>query len=337
MATNSTNSTNSTNPNTGYVYTHDTESATTAVDVWGEGAGTAKRGTIQTGMSDETNKRLRMNRKNYSNFAYFLSGIDVTQQNLDMMTPYVPGISRLFMHRTPLFMEKGFPEMTANFKSYIETGYKSVQGIGDLSADFIDIDGGCAAQKISNSSLVRDDTDEITVELYEQTGSPVREFIETWMTGVRDPRSGVAHYHGMLAEPGQETNAEGDIIEYSEKNHTCEFIYIDLDPTARFIEYACMFAHCFPTKVPKSHLNYSSGNRGEVLMDVSFKVTKYEGRYINDIAAWYLAQDKLTYNYLEFNPNRKTGHKADTIDYRLNLDYNNGNLGTTESGVQTPT
>lgn len=333
MATNPTNNLPGVTYGSNTMYYNDSESATTAADV----ASREQRGTIQTGMNDNTNNLLRKNRKNYNNFAYFLSGIDVTQQNLDMMTPYVPGISRLFMHRTPLFMEKGFPDMTANFKSYIETGYKSVQGIGDLSADFIDIEGGWAAQKFSNISLVRDDTDEITVELYEQTGSPVREFIETWMTGVRDPRSGVAHYHGMLVEPNQVAtdNNATDLIEYSEKNHTCEFIYIDLDPTARFIEYACMFAHCFPTKVPKSHLNYSSGNRGEVLMDVSFKVTKYEGRYINDIAAWYLAQDKLTYNYLEFNPNRKIGHNAQSIDYRLNLDYNNGYIGSNDSGVQS--
>lgn len=297
-----------------YVYSNDANSATTAADV----ASTETRGTIQTGsveFGSETNQVLRKNRKNFKNFAYFQSGIDVTQQNLEQMTPYVPGISLLFMHRTPLFMEKAFKDMTDNFKSYIETGFKSVQGIGDLSADFIDIEGGWAAQKFSNISLVRDDTDEITIELYEQTGSPVREFIETWMTGVRDPRSGVAHYHGAL-------DMDTDSVEYSEKNHTCEFIYMDLDPTARFIEYACMFAHCFPTKVPKSHLNYQSGQRGEVLMDLGFKVTKYEGRYINDIAAWYLAQNKLTYNYLDFNPNRKAGHSADCIDYRLNLTGN---------------
>ena len=302
-----------------YTYTNDENSATTAADV----ASTETRGTIQTGSEEfgsETNKVLRKNRKNFNNFAYFQSGIDVTQQSLDQMTPYVPGISLLFMHRTPLFMEKAYKDMTANFKSYIETGFKSVQGIGDLSADFIDIEGGWAAQKFSNISLVRDDTDEITIELYEQTGSPVREFIETWMTGVRDPRSGVAHYHGAF-------DMDTDSVEYSEKNHTCEFIYMDLDPTARFIEYACMFAHCFPTKVPKSHLNYQSGQRGEVLMDLGFKVTKYEGRYINDIAAWYLAQNKLSYNYLDFNPNRKAGHNDQCIDYRLTLgDDNRGGI-----------
>ncbi len=297
-----------------YDYKNDAKAALTAAEV----ASDALKGTIQTGNSSDTDKYMRKNRKNFRNFAYFQSGIDVTQQNLDQMTPYVPGISLLFMHRTPLFMELAFKEMTANFKSYIETGFKSVQGIGDLSADFIDIEGGWAAQKFSNISLVRDDTDEITIELYEQTGSPVREFIETWMTGVRDPRSGVAHYHGAL----DLATGEGEkktTIDYSEKNHTCEFIYMDLDPTARSIEYACMFAHCFPTKVPKSHLNYQSGQRGEVLMDLGFKVTKYEGRYINDIAAWYLAQHKLTFNYLDFNPNRKAGHTIDCTDYRLNL------------------
>lgn len=292
-----------------YVYTSDSEAATTAADI----ASTESTGTIQTGTITDTNKVLRKNRKNFNNFAYFQSGIDVTQQNLDQMTPYVPGIAKLYMHRTPLFMEKTFHDMTANFKSYVETGFKTVSGIGDLSADFIDIEGGWANQRFSNISMVKDDTDEITIELYEQTGSPVREFIETWMTGVRDPRSGVAHYHGAF------DLGDADAVEYSEKNHTCEFIYMDLDPTARFIEYACMFAHCFPTKVSKSHLNYSSGQRGEVLMDCSFKVTKYEGRYINDIAAWYLAQDKLSYNYLDFNPNRKAGHDANCIDYRLDF------------------
>lgn len=286
-----------------YTYTSEDTSSILASDI------TEDNGTIQTGHESETNKVLRKNRKNFNNFAYFQSGIDVTQQNLDQMTPYVPGIAKLYMHRTPLFMEKAFNTITKNFKSYIETGFKSVSGIGDLSADFIDIEGGWANQRFSNISMVKDDTDEITIELYEQTGSPVREFIETWMTGVRDPRSGVAHYHGALDG--------SDPVKYSEKNHTCEFIYMDLDPTARFIEYACMFAHCFPTKVSKSHLNYSSGQRGEVLMDCSFRVTKYEGRYINDIAAWYLAQDKLSYNYLDFNPNRNGKHNQNCIDYRL--------------------
>lgn len=282
--------------------TNNTDSNASYSNLYGKNVTEANAGessTIQTASTDDAKKYMRRNTKNYDELSYFLSGIDVTDQNLDQMTPYIPGLSRIYFHKTPYFMQKQFPTMTNNFRSYFETGYKSVEGINDIDVEFADYEGGWAGQKFSNVSLARDSTDEITVTLYELTGSPVREFIETWVTGVRDTRSGVAHYHGAVTTP----NEEG--IAYSEKNHTGEFIYVCLDPTARFIEYACMFAHVFPSKVPKSHLNYTSGNRSEVTVDLSFKVTKYESKYINTIAAWYLANDTLKYNYLDFDPGQK--------------------------------
>lgn len=259
---------------------------------------------------------MKRNTKDYNDLSYFISGIDVTQQNLDQLTPYIPGVARLFMHRTPLFMEVGFPNLTRNFKSYIETGYKSISGIDGLQADFTTIDGGFAAQSFDNISKVTDGSNTITVELWEQTGSPVREYIETWMTGVRDPRSGIAHYHGLVETPGN--SKDSNRVPYAEKNHTAEFVYYTLDPTAHYIEYACMWAHCFPKEVPKDHLNYSSGNRDAVSLSIPFAGTKYESRYINDLAIYYLIADQLEYNYLNFNPD-VTGLDKNDIDYRLNL------------------
>lgn len=261
-----------------------------------EDYGGDEKSTIQTASTQDARKYMRRNTKNYDELSYFLSGIDVTDQNLDQMTPYIPGLSRIYFHKTPYFMQKMFPEMTNNFRSYFETGYKSVDGINDIDVEFNTYEGGWAGQQFSNISIAKETTDTITVSLYELTGSPVREFIETWISGVRDPRSGVAHYHGGVATPKNEG------IAYSEKNHTGEMIYVCLDPTARYIEYACMFAHVIPSKVPKSHLNYTAGNRQEVSLDLEFKVTKYESKYINTIAAWYLANDTLKYNYLDFNP-----------------------------------
>lgn len=278
--------------------------------------------TMQYASDSTADKYIKRNNKSYNKFSYFIQGIDVTQKNLDSMTPYVPGISRLFMHVVPTFMDKGFKAMTQSFKSYIETGFKSVQGIGDISADTITIEGGWAGQQFSNISAVKDDTDEITIQLYEQTGSPVREFIETWMTGMRDPRSGVAHYHGGLDK------FEGE-LEYGEQYHTAEFVYVDLDPTARYIEYACLFAHCFPTRISKSHLNYESGQRNEVLLDIPFKATKYEGKYVNDLAYYYLSRQKLKYNYLDFRvfADQASPDESNT-NYTLELDAEGNTSGT---------
>lgn len=244
--------------------------------------------TIQSNLNPNTN--------NYQNFSYFLGGVDVTHQNLDKFNPYIQGVSRIFMFTVPQFMDKMYPDKTKNFRSYVETGYTRIDGIGDLSVDFVDFEGGFAGQRFSNVSLSRDDTDTITISLYEQTGSPVREYVDTWITGTRDPRTGIAHYHGALEK-------HKGVITYGEKNHTAEFIYMTLDPTGKSIEYACMFAHAFPTKVSKSHLNYEKGNRDNVLMDLEFKVTKYESPAINQVALWYLANSTVEYNYLNFTPN----------------------------------
>lgn len=244
--------------------------------------------TIQTGCKTNT--------KNYSKFSYFLGGIDVTQQNLNQFTPYIQGVSRIYMYTVPTFMAKAYPDHTKNFRSLLETGYTKIDGINDISVDFVDFEGGFNGDKFSNVSQAKDETDSLTISLYEQTGSPVREFVETWVTGVRDIRSGIAHYHGALID-------FAGAIEYGEKYHTAEFIFEDLDPTAQMLEYACMFALAFPTKVPKSHLNYEKGQRDNVLMDLEFKIKKYESPAINQVGKHYLDASRIEYNYLNFTPN----------------------------------
>ena len=237
---------------------------------------------------------IKSNSKSFEKFGYFLGGIDVTHQNLDQFTPYIKGVSRIFLHKPPAFMLKRYPEKTTSFKTYLETGYTSVDGISDISVDFTDFEGGFAGQQFSTVSLARDDTDTITIQLYELTGSPVREYLDTWITGTRDPRSGIAHYHGLIAEEGADY--------YSERNHTAEMFYVNMDPTAMNIEYCCMFAHMFPTRVPKSHLNYEQGDRGNAQLDCEFKCSKYESPAINNIGAWYIANSTVNYNYLDFDP-----------------------------------
>ena len=146
----------------------------------------------------------------------------------------------------------------------------------------------------------------------------IREFITTWATGVRDPKSGVAHYHGILEayyewEVGwsfaNKTNYRrgtsaplANTCEFSPKNHTAEFIYVAYDPTGLFLEYACLFAKCFPRKIPLEHLNYESGGKDTAQIELEFSTIKYESSTINDIAIWYTQNSKILWNYLDFNP-----------------------------------
>ena len=267
-------------------------------------AGTSDRWSqnpLQTTASSNNMDWMKANQKDYSKFRYFLSGVDVTRQNLSMFTPYERGYARLFVYNMPVFMEKFFPELTKRFKSYLETGYRSVNGINDLSVEFTEYEGGFSGQKFANVSISHDDTDTITIGLYELAGSPVREFLETWITGVRDPRSGVAHYHGHVATPAHPAD-NVNYIDYAEKNHTMELIYFTTDATAKRVEYACLLAHCFPSKSTRDHLNYESNSHDTAEVELELRTTKYESRYINDIASFFLAADTIKYSYLDFNP-----------------------------------
>ena len=254
---------------------------------------------------------IKSNTKSFDKFGYFLGGIDVTHQNLDQFTPYIRGVSRVFLHKPPAFMLERYPDMTRRFKTYLETAYTSLDGINDISVDFTDFEGGFAGQRYSTVMLARDETESVTIQVYELSGSPIREYLDTWVTGTRDPRSGIAHYHGVIADKGAEY--------YSEKNHTAEMFYVNLDPTAINIEYCCMLAHMFPTRVPKAHLNYEKGNRDNALLDLEFRTTKYESPAINNIGAWYIANSNVNYNYLDFDPNVTVQGKgygsAYTYDY----------------------
>lgn len=289
------------------------------------GDGVKGYGPLQVSASGQFDNYLRHNTKNFDNFKYFLEGIDVTDQNLDQMTPFIPGIVRLYFHKTPYFMEKKFPRLSDNFRSYIETGFKEISGIQNLQAEPLTIEGGWNNQSFENISSVKDDTNEITITLIEQTGSPVREYIEGWMTGMRDPRSRVAHYHGCVKNPdGKASDGSSEAVTYCEKNHTGEFIYVVLDPTAQFIEYACLLAHAWPKVGPREHLNFSPGNSQAAEMQLQFSCMKYEGKYVNDIAAYYISKSNLIYNYLEFNPYRPDTGAYDTLESIQNA--GNGDL-----------
>lgn len=261
--------------------------------------------TIQSSNIAANSTRVLRNTKTFENFSYFLGGVDVTHQNLDKFTPYIRGVSRIFLHKPPIFMRKLDPDMSKAFKTYIETGYKSVSGIGDISVEFTNFEGGFAGQNFQTVQLARDDTESVTISVYELTGSPIREYIDTWVTGVRDPRSGIAHYHGLI-EKYFNNPSGGDGLPYAEINHTAEFIYTTYDPTGLALEYACMFAHCFPRRVPKDHLNYESGNRDNAQLDLEFAAEKYESPAINDIGIWYTQNSKVNWNYLDFTPEFNT-------------------------------
>jgi len=235
---------------------------------------------------------LKRNRRDFKTYSMFLGGLDVTHRNIDMLDPLRTNYVRIFITKLPKFMVDKDKEFALRFKHYIEMGFVGIDGIANTTMDTEEVTGGYAGNKFKVPNVVKDETDTVTIKIYELTGSPVREFIDTWVTGISDPLTGLAHYHGWIS----------DTCHFSAKNHTMEMFYVATDPTGRddSIEYACLFANMFPTEVKKDHFNYESGTHPVVQIDIPFTANRYESPQINEVAHALLKKFRIIRDYLNF-------------------------------------
>lgn len=238
--------------------------------------------------------------KDNRQFPLFLGGMNTTGKGLDAYDPLKNGYNRIFFTKMPLFMEKILEEKTKKMRHFLEYGFASIGGLGNLTMDFDQITGGYAGRQFDVATIAKDETTEITMKLYEYAGSPIREYIETWITGISDPLTGHAHYHGAM-----DASIVNPPVPLSQANHTAEAFYVGTDPTGKSngIEYACLLTNMMPKGVSYDHFNFESGTHNVTQLDLSFTCVKYQSPQINTIAKALLDKYQLLRDSLDFNSN----------------------------------
>ena len=146
--------------------------------------------------TNTTVNTLQSNIKKYNsdfitNYSLFLGGLNATQKSLEMYDPLKTGYARIFFIKMPVFMEKIMPSETKRFRHLLEYGFTSIQGLGDTELNMEQITGGYAGRSMDVGTVSQDSTNEITLNLYEFAGSPVREYLDMWITGISDPYTGL--------------------------------------------------------------------------------------------------------------------------------------------------
>lgn len=242
---------------------------------------------------------LQSNIKKYNsdfitNYSLFLGGLNATQKSLEQYDPLKTGYSRIFFVKMPVFMEKIMPNETKRFRHLLEYGFTRIDGIGNTELEMEQMTGGYAARQFDAPTIAKDQTQNITLQLYEFAGSPVREYLDMWISGISDPYTGLGHYHGAMdIDPS---------IKYSQANHVAEAIYVVTDPTGRSngIEYACLLSNMIPKQVKNDHFNYESGQHNIVQADIEFSCVQYKSPQINTIAKALIDKFQVMRDYLDF-------------------------------------
>ena len=224
-----------------------------------------------------------------TDYALFMGGTNVTHDVLYNYDPLKTGYGRLFMIRKPVFLDQVIPNKLKKFKHILEYGNTAVSGINDIQVQFNQISGGYTGKSFEIPSFASDDTNAFQVRVYEFSGSPIREVLHSWINGTTDLLTGLSTYYGIDERIGR-----------LQANQTAEFIYVATDNTGKNVEYACMFANCFPKNINMDAFNYTSGEHNLVETTIEFTCTKYDGIQINQIAQASINKYRLLANSLNF-------------------------------------
>ena len=240
---------------------------------------------------------IKNNNKDLTKYSLFLGGLNVKAKALEQYNPLKTGYTRIFVVQMPKFMNRILPIASKNFKHMIEYGFKSIDGIQNLTMEYEAITGGYAGRSFEIPTILKDETNAITIKLQEMSGSPVREYIEMWLSGISDPHTGLCHYHGALDKDSATGNAGMEAIQ---ANQVAEMVYVSTDHTGREIEFACLLSNMIPKVVKRDHYNYESGTHNAVEYDVEFTCTMYTSPDVNEVAKLLLDKYKILTNYLDF-------------------------------------
>lgn len=241
--------------------------------------------TLQSNIHSHTKESI-------TDYTMFVGGLDSTVPSLYQWDPLKTGFARLFMVRQPWFMRQVFPDKMKKFKHILEYGNTSVSGIGDTTLQTVQMTGGNVGKSIDLPTIAQNDTTEITIQVYELSGSPVRETIWAWINGMADELSGYTHYWGMI-------EADHSLLA-NQANQVAEFIYVTTDQTGWNIEFCCMFANCYPTNVKNDHFNYSAGEHSLVEYPIAFKANMHTGYEINILGRKLLDKYRILMVNLDF-------------------------------------
>lgn len=240
-------------------------------------------------MANTIMTNLKTHDDDVTKYSLFLGGTNVRNEVLKVYDPLKTGYGRLFMVKNPAFLDDTIPDKMKKFKHIMEYGNTAVQGLNDVSVNFNSIQGGYVGKSFEIPSYAADETTSFTVNLYEFSGSPIREVVHSWINGASDLLTGFAHYNGAKSS-----------IKRIQANQTAEFIYVNTDNTGKKVEYACLLANCFPRGINTDVFNYTSGTHDLVETNLEFSCTKYESVQINKVAQALVDKYTVLVNSLNF-------------------------------------
>jgi len=209
--------------------------------------------------------------------------------SLVQFNPYETGYAAFIICQLPKFIQKlaektsgdnSYRSLIQNWAHIIEYEFKSFDGLEDISTETIQLGDDLNSINVINKVNMQSASD-FTLTYDEKSGSPLTKFAKLYLFGIKDPRTQVKTYHGLIYDGVMEPGFENEVF---------TFLFMTTDNTMRKIESAYLIIAAQLMQADTSIYNYTKGDIGKREISVRFNGYPIQSSKI-DLAA----QEMLDY------------------------------------------
>ena len=123
--------------------------------------------------------------------------------SLVQFNPYETGYAAFIICQMPKFIDvlakynSDYNKLIKNWAHIIEYEFKSFDGLEDMSAETIQLGDDLNSINVINKVNMQS-ASEFSLTYDEKSGSPLTKFAKLYLTGIKDPRTQVKTYHGLI-------------------------------------------------------------------------------------------------------------------------------------------
>lgn len=205
--------------------------------------------------------------------------------------PLLVGMAFIVWTRFPSWVTDEYP----NIKLLTQKNFAGFDGLADLEITPADVTEGFATNAYQIAQNMGPKPNNFTLRHLEYSGSPIKNAYQHWVTGIRDPETGIATYPKQYG------------MDYRAKNHTGELMYIVTRPDAdnlekKIIEFACYWTAVFPRRIPLAHFVYTKGTQNApVEIEQPFSGVMHISSKVDEAAVQLLKNSQHGFDFREEN------------------------------------
>lgn len=176
--------------------------------------------------------------------------------SLMQFDPYETGYATLICCGMPDFLlqlarrNTEYEKLIKNWMHIVEYEFKTFDGLQDITTESMTIGDDLNSMQVINKVNMQPNM-EFTLTYDEKSGTPLAKFSKLYLTGIKDARTQVKTYHGLLEDdPNYEPGFDKEVF---------TFFYIVTDNTMRNIEAAYLLIGCQLTSADLDMFNFTKG------------------------------------------------------------------------------